>query len=226
MSDIRPDDPESIRGMFERLAPEYDLLNSILTLGLVHSWRRAAVRAAGAGPGDHVLDVCTGTGRTLGELRSAVAPGGLAVGLDFSPAMLSRATGVRVLGDALRLPFRDRVFDAVVSTFALRDVADQRACISEMARVTRSGGRLSLLDIGRPGTPVLRIGFDVWFRGVAPVVAGAFGHGESHRFLVRSLDYLPPPDDLRDRMFDAGIADPEWRDLSLGAARLFWGRIA
>jgi demethylmenaquinone methyltransferase/2-methoxy-6-polyprenyl-1,4-benzoquinol methylase len=210
--------------MFTRLAPDYDRLNRLLTFGLVGSWRRAMVRAAEVRPGDRVLDVCAGTGASLAEVRRAAGPSGLAVGVDFTPAMLARADGHRVLGDALRLPFPDDAFDAAVSAFALRDVADQRRCIEEMVRVTRPGGGLALLEVGRPARQPLRAGFDVWFRGAVPRIGALFGQGESHRFLARSIGYLPAPGDLVRMMERAGVDRAAVRDLTLGAARVFWGR--
>jgi demethylmenaquinone methyltransferase / 2-methoxy-6-polyprenyl-1,4-benzoquinol methylase len=218
-----PQDPDSIRRMFAGLAPDYDRLNTLLTFGLVRSWQRALAGAARLRAGHRVLDVCSGTGRTLAELRPAVGPDGLAVGLDFTVEMLRRARGTRVLGDALRLPFPDETFDAAVSGFALRDVRDQDGMIAEMVRVTRRGARVALLEVGRPVHQPFRLGFDLWFRGVVPKVAAMFGQGESHRFLVRSLTYLPEPDDLVAIMEGAGLEAVRWRDLSLGAARLFAG---
>lgn len=209
--------------MFARLAPDYDRLNAALTFGLVRGWRRALVREARVGPGGRVVDVCTGTGQTLAEVRRRLGPGGVAVGVDFTPEMLARATGLRVLGDALRLPLPDASFDAAVSAFALRDVADQRMLVREMARVTRAGGRVAILEIGRPRAAPLRLGFDAWFRGAVPRIAAAVGHGESHRFLVRSVAYLPEPAELGRWMAEEGLEDVTWRDLSLGAARLFAG---
>ena len=224
MSGIRPDRPATIRAMFERLAPDYDRLNTVLTFGLDRSWRRAMVRAADVRRGDRVLDVCAGTGRSLEAVRRAIGPEGIAVGLDFTEAMLRRAGGPRVLGDALRLPFPDRCFDASVSAFAVRDVADQRGLFDEMARVTRPGGGVGILEVGGPRNRAARLGFDLWFRGAVPRVAAAFGQGEAHRFLVRSVEYLPDPARLLRMMVAAGLEDPEARDLSLGAARVFWGR--
>lgn len=223
--EIRPDDPASIRRMFSRLAPDYDRLNDLLTFGLVRSWRRALVDAVGLRLGERVLDVGTGTGGTLDEARRRVGPGGMAVGVDFTPAMLARARGLRVLGDALRLPFPAGAFDAVVSSFVLRDVADQRTSLAEMARVARPGGRVGILEIGRPRGPLFRAGFDLWFRGAVPRVAAAFGQGESHRFLVRSLAFLPGPDELCRTMEAMGLSDVRWRPLTLGAASVFVGRV-
>lgn len=209
--------------MFERLAPDYDRLNTALTFGLVGGWRRALIEAAGIRPGARVVDVCAGTGQTLGLVEVAVGPSGLAVGVDFTPAMLARARGRRLLGDALQLPFGDGAFDAAVSAFALRDVADQRRMIEEMVRVTAPEGRVGLLEIGRPRRQPFRLGFDVWFRGAVPRLAALAGQAESHRFLVRSLAYLPEPEALVAAMAASGLDSVRWRELSLGAARLFWG---
>lgn len=210
--------------MFTDLAPDYDRLNGVLTLGQVGRWRLAMVRAAGIRPGHRVVDVCAGTGASLAAVRDAVGARGLAVGVDFTAAMLARATGHRVLADALRLPFDDAVFDAAVSAFALRDVADQRACVSEMVRVTRPGGGVAILEVGRPRRQPLRAGFDLWFRGLVPRVGAAFGQGEAHRFLARSIAYLPEPDALLGMLRAEGLEDVEARDLTLGAARVFRGR--
>lgn len=222
--EIRPDHPGSIREMFTALAPDYDRLNAVLTLGRVRSWRRAMVRAAGIRQGHRVVDVCAGTGASLAAVREAVGTEGLAVGVDFTVAMLKRATGHRVLGDALRLPFGDGAFDAAVSAFALRDVADQRTCIAEMVRVTRPGGGVAILEVGRPRRQPLRAGFDLWFHGAVPRLGAAFGQGESHRFLARSISYLPEPDALLAMLREAGLVGASARDLTLGAARVFRGR--
>lgn len=211
--------------MFASLAPSYDRLNGLLTFGLVHTWRRELVRAAGLEPSHRVIDVCTGTGKVLAEVDRVVGPGGMAVGVDFTPEMLHRAVGRRVLADGLRLPFEDDTFDAAVSAFALRDVADQHLLVVEMVRVTRPGGRVAILEIGRPRGRLARTGFDVWFRGAVPRVAALFGQGESHRFLVRSLDYLPAAPLLARLLEDAGAWGVGWRDLTLGAARLHVGRV-
>ncbi len=210
--------------MFERLAPNYDRLNTLLTFGLDRGWRRAMVREAGIGPGDRVLDVGAGTGRSLAEVRRAVGPGGLAVGVDFTEAMLRRAVGVRVLADALVLPFPDSVFDAVVSAFVLRDVADQRRMLEEMARVVKPEGRVAILEIGRPTWRPARAGFDLWFRGAVPRVAALLGQGESHRFLVRSVDYLPDSRELIDMLRSVGFADVRQHELALGTTHVFAGR--
>jgi demethylmenaquinone methyltransferase/2-methoxy-6-polyprenyl-1,4-benzoquinol methylase len=224
VSGIRPDRPATIKAMFETLAPHYDRLNTLLTFGLDRSWRRAMVRAAGVKPGERVLDVCAGTGRSLDAVRSMVGPDGLAVGVDFTEAMLRRARGPRVLGDALRLPFAAGSFDASVSAFAVRDVADQRRLLEEMARVTAPGGGVALLEVGGPRNRAARLGFELWFRRAVPRVADAFGQGEAHRFLVRSVEYLPEPEALLGMMENAGLEGAGCRDLSLGAARVFWAR--
>lgn len=210
--------------MFTDLAPDYDRLNTLLTLGRVRSWRRAMIRAAGIRSGHRVLDVCAGTGASLAAVREAVGPRGAAVGVDFTAAMLEHAEGHRVMGDALRLPFGDEVFDAAVSAFALRDVADQGRSIAEMVRVTRPGGAVAILEVGRPSRQPLRAGFDLWFQGAVPRLGALFGQGESHRFLARSIAYLPEPDVLLGMLGEEGLIEVAYRDLTLGAARVFSGR--
>lgn len=222
--EIRPDDPGSIRRMFRELAPDYDRLNSVLTFGLVHRWRRALVRTLGAGPGGRYVDVCAGTGMSTRAVRRAAGEEAVVVGVDFTPEMLERSDGLRVLGDALRLPFPDGTFDGAISSFALRDIADPVASLGEMARVLRPGGRLGILEIGRPRSALPRAGFDVWFRGAVPRVAGAFGHRRSHDFLVRSVRYLPPPEELCRELERLGLVEVGWRPLTLGAASLFVAR--
>jgi len=209
--------------MFARLAPDYDRLNTLLTFGLDRRWRRALVEAVGVGSGHRVLDVGAGTGRSLAEVQRAVGPSGVAVGVDFTEPMLRRARGHRVLANALRLPFPARTFDASVSAFALRDVQDQQVMLEEMGRVTRPRGRLGILEIGRPTGRLCRAGFDGWFRGAVPRIASAFGQGEAHRFLVRSVAYLPSPAGLETMLAAAGVRDIRRKELTLGAAQLLWG---
>src|SRR5947209_15046851 len=161
--------PGDVAAMFDGIAPRYDLLNDILSLGQVRLWRRAVARITGAGPGDRVLDLAAGTGTST---LTFTATGADAVACDFSLGMLqaghsrgaaklpreregsggdrsSRDSRGRLgwaAGDALRLPFRDEAFDAVTISFGLRNVADTVAALAEMRRVTRPGGRLVVCE--------------------------------------------------------------------------------
>jgi demethylmenaquinone methyltransferase/2-methoxy-6-polyprenyl-1,4-benzoquinol methylase len=146
--------PADVAAMFDAVAERYDLLNDVLSLGQDRLWRRFVARAVAARPGERVLDLAAGTGTSS---RTFTTAGAYCVACDFSLGMLQAgarkaATGRRrggragpvrfVAGDALRLPFRDRAFDAVTSSFGLRNVADPGAALAEMLRVTAPGGRL------------------------------------------------------------------------------------
>lgn len=151
--------PEAIREMFAALVPYYDRSNTLLTFGLHHWWRWQAVRRSGARPGMAVLDCATGTGDMALALWRRVGPRGRVVGLDFCSAMLERARqkaqrrGAHiewVYADCLALPFADRSFDISSIAFGIRNVQDLLACLREMSRVVRSGGRVVVLELGQP----------------------------------------------------------------------------
>jgi demethylmenaquinone methyltransferase/2-methoxy-6-polyprenyl-1,4-benzoquinol methylase len=212
--------------MFDGVAGRYDLLNLILSLGLDHAWRRAAARAAATRPGHVVLDLGCGTG----DLSAALARRGVRViGLDASAGMLSEAAartlrGVDLLrGSAFRLPFHDGVFGAVASAFVLRNLDDLPAAFRELARVTRPGGRLALVDITEPPWRVLRRGFDAYFRMAAPALGALGGHAGEYRYLVRSVAHLPPATDLCADLRRAGFDRVRARPLTGGVVTLFTG---
>src|SRR4051794_1767155 len=141
-----------VRAMFDRIARVYDLINSVMTAGLHHKWRRRAADLADVGPGDRVLDVATGTGDLAIELASRVAPDGEVVGSDFSEEMLSfarkKAPGERFeWGNALDLPYTDGEFAAATVGFGARNFSDLDRGLAEMARVVKPGGHVVILEI-------------------------------------------------------------------------------
>jgi demethylmenaquinone methyltransferase/2-methoxy-6-polyprenyl-1,4-benzoquinol methylase len=161
-------EPDSVRGMFDRIAPVYDSMNRVMTVGLDRRWRKLAVREA-VWPGDRVLDACCGTGDLAVE---AERQGGRVVGLDFSERMLERARRKSgaiewIQGDALALPFDDEAFDAATVGFGVRNLVDLEAGLRELARVVRPGGKVAVLEITRP-TGILRPFFGLWFDVLVP----------------------------------------------------------
>jgi demethylmenaquinone methyltransferase/2-methoxy-6-polyprenyl-1,4-benzoquinol methylase len=211
-----------VRAMFDSIAPRYDLLNRVLTLGRDVAWRRRAVASLSLEPGALVLDVACGTGDLCRDLGRA---GYVAIGLDFSAGMLARARAGAPLvqADALALPVGDRRALGVTCGFALRNVADIGLLFDEFARVLRSGGRLAVVETGEPRSALLRAGHRVYFRRVVPVIGGLLSDRDAYEWLPRSSAYLPPPKALVEMLCERGFADVGVRSLGLGAAQLITG---
>jgi demethylmenaquinone methyltransferase / 2-methoxy-6-polyprenyl-1,4-benzoquinol methylase len=218
--------------MFDRIAPVYDLMNSVMSAGIDARWRRAALAAARLGPAMRVLDVACGTGVLTRMAANAIAPGGTALGIDLSERMLKRASrarstsGVAIeyrLGDALALPVEDAGFDAVLIGFGLRNLPDYAAGLREMARAARPGGRIVVLEIAVPRASLPRIAFRTWFERVVPVVGRLIGGGNAYRYLPLSLDTYPEPEQVAGLMREIGLTNVRWRWLTSAMATLHVG---
>lgn len=225
-------DAALVRAMFTRIARRYDLMNTLMTGGRHHAWRRGVARAAVAAPPGTILDVATGTGdlalavRTLDGARTIV-------GADFSEGML-RAARVKLAArrarlpllaaDALALPFADASFACVTSAFLLRNLADLGRGLEEMRRVTRRGGRVVSLEIVRPAAPVWGRLFGAWFRSVVPAMGALVaGDRQAYAYLPRSVDRFLTAADLARAMERAGLRDVHWRAMGLGTVALHVG---
>lgn len=211
--------------MFDRIAPRYDLLNDIISLGLDRWWRRSAARALHVEPGSRVLDLGCGTGK-LGALLAR--RGCEVVGVDVSSEMLSRARrgsgsgGQRfVLASAFHLPFPHAAFQGAASGFVLRNLRDLPAAFAELARVLAPGSRIAMVDLTEPPNRAVRWGFDAYFGTVAPALGRVAGQGEAYRYLVRSLGQIPPAPRVRAMLADAGFVASAVRPLTAGTATLF-----
>ena len=204
-----------IRGMFDRIAGVYDLMNSAMTVGLHHRWRERAADLAGLEAGDSALDVCCGTGDLALELARRTGPEGRVIGSDFSERMLDLARekaaerhtpGVRFeWGDALSLPYDDGSFDAVTVGFGVRNLADLERGVAELVRVLTPGGRLVILEITQPRRPPLSIFFSVWFDRAVPLLGTLAGDRDAYSYLPDSVKSFPPPEGLALIMDRAGL---------------------
>lgn len=209
-----------VQAMFDRVAPRYDLANTVLSLGRDAHWRRIA--AAAAEPvGAAVLDVAAGTGPLSRELSERGATE--VVALDLSERMVGvgasrSAPRVRYLaGDALRLPFPDRVFDAVTIGFGLRNLPDVRAGLEEFARVTRPGGRLVVLEFSRPTWgPFRRLYTNYLLRALPRIAAVVSPAPDAYRYLADSILLWPDQDELAAGIASAGWHEVTYRDLTGG----------
>jgi demethylmenaquinone methyltransferase / 2-methoxy-6-polyprenyl-1,4-benzoquinol methylase len=215
--------PESVRGMFDRIAPVYDAMNHVMTAGLDRRWRKLAAEEV-VWPGDRVLDSCCGTGDLA---VAAERRGGRVVGLDFSEKMLERARRKSgaiewVQGDALALPFGDGEFDAATVGFGVRNLADLEGGLRELARVLRPGGKAAILEITRP-RGILKPFFRLWFDGVVPVLGRVLPGGEAYTYLPASVRRFPGPDDLSALLEAAGFEDVRYRMLGGGIVALHVG---
>jgi demethylmenaquinone methyltransferase/2-methoxy-6-polyprenyl-1,4-benzoquinol methylase len=201
-----------VRAMFDRIAGVYDLMNSVMTAGLHHQWRSRAVDLARVGPGSRALDVATGTGDLAVELARRGAD---VVGSDFSEGMLDRA---RVKdpsitwewGDAQALPYADATFDAVTVGFGARNFSDLDRGLSEMARVTKPGGRVVVLEITTPTKPPLSTFFRLWFDRIVPGLGKLAGDSEAYTYLPNSVKRFPGPEALGGALVRAGLEDVRW----------------
>jgi demethylmenaquinone methyltransferase / 2-methoxy-6-polyprenyl-1,4-benzoquinol methylase len=209
----------AVRGMFDAIAPRYDLVNRIMTFRMDVGWRRRTVRALGLPVGDTVVDLACGTGDLCRELAiQAYRP----IGADLSFGMLAaaRTTAPLVHGDALRLPLPDGSVDGVTCGFALRNFAALPPFFAELARIVRPGGRIALLEVAEPPNRLLRFGHGIYFGRVVPLVGGLLSDPAAYRYLPRSVAYLPEPQAMLADLEAAGFDAVDRQLLSVGIAQL------
>jgi demethylmenaquinone methyltransferase/2-methoxy-6-polyprenyl-1,4-benzoquinol methylase len=231
---ISPDKtPDRIAGMFDAIAPRYDLLNHVLSAGVDRRWRALAIRSLNLTGRETVLDVCTGTADVALQARRAGPAAARVVGVDFAGAMLAygrrkvreagedrRITLVR--GDAANLPVRDGSVDAVTVAFGIRNVErPERAC-AEMARALRPGGRLAILEFGVPRLPGVSTLYLWYFKYLLPRVGRLVsGHTAAYSYLPASVGTFPPPAAFMAILEEAGFSSVRADSLTLGIVYLY-----
>lgn len=205
-----------VEDLFAAIAPRYDLINDLQSFGLHRLWKRRLIRLAGIRPGELALDVCCGTGDVAFALAAA---GATVTGFDFSEPMLAvarnraravapGASPVFQQGDALNLPFADASFDVVTISYGLRNLADFDRGVRELSRVLRPGGRLLVLDFGKPDNAFWRWGYFQYLRWLVPIFGRLFcGDGDTHGYILESLKKYPAQ-----RGVDAKLAELGWSE--------------
>jgi demethylmenaquinone methyltransferase / 2-methoxy-6-polyprenyl-1,4-benzoquinol methylase len=215
--------PDAVRRMFDRIAPVYDVMNRVMTIGLDQRWRRITAQSV-VHPGDRVLDAACGTGDlALAALRA----GGVVTGLDFSERMLERARRKSpavdwVHGDLTALPFEDESFEAATVGFGVRNVDDLERAFAELRRVLTGGGRVGILEITRPNGP-LRLFYALWFDRLVPLLGKLLPGGAAYSYLPASVRRFPGPDELAGLLRDAGFEEVRYRTFAGGIVALHTG---
>jgi demethylmenaquinone methyltransferase / 2-methoxy-6-polyprenyl-1,4-benzoquinol methylase len=227
-----PDKGPAVAAMFDRIAPRYDRLNRLLSLGIDRAWRREAVREALADAPARVLDVATGTGDLALMLKRA-RPACDVTAIDFSDAMLAiaaaKAARARLdlslrRADALALPFDDGAFDALTVAYGVRNFADVERGLAEMRRVVRRGGRVVVLEFPPPPPNVAGRALRWYGRRVMPTIGGWIsGDPSAYAYLPASTEAFLTPAELSAALAAAGFAAVRHRLQSLGVSALHVG---
>jgi len=233
---VSPEEKTSrVRGVFDSVADNYDLMNDLMSGGMHRLWKRFALAQTGLRPGQHALDVASGTGDLGAGLARQVGRQGLAVLADINREMLSRgrdrlidrglAAQVRfVIANAECLPFPDRSFDCVTIGFGLRNVTDKAAALASMRRILRPGGRLLVLEFSKPTLEALRPAYDVYSFDILPRLGGIVaGDAASYRYLAESIRMHPDQASLAAMLREAGFDDARWYNLAGGIVALHVG---
>ncbi len=226
------DKARRVAGVFESVAPRYDLMNDLMSLGLHRAWKAFAVAMSGVREGDHVLDVAGGSGDLALALARRVGPTGEVWLTDVNRAMLEAGRD-RLLDDGMilplaqcdgeRLPFRAATFDCVTVAFGLRNMTRKEAALAEMRRVLRPGGRLLVLEFSKVWKP-LEKAYDWYSFKVLPWLGRRVAKDEAaYRYLAESIRMHPDQEALRMAMERAGLEDVEYFNLAAGIVALHRG---
>lgn len=207
----------AIKGMFDRIAPTYDLLNHTLSFSIDKGWRRRAIKEMCLKEGDLVLDLAAGTG-DMGLLALQLCRNCNVVGIDLSSNMLRLAQKKRdkkgdgvpyslVSGDSYSLPFRDETFDSAMVSFGIRNMEDIPMALVQIRRVLKAGGTLAILEFAMPRNPFARLVYSAYFKGLLPIVGRIIsGDGSAYRYLPGSINSFFSAEEMDTMITESGFS--------------------
>ena len=226
---------EKIQEMFDSVAPSYDRLNHIMSLGVDRIWRRKAMREIVDGSQQRILDVACGTGDSTIAIAKSAGSGTRVTGVDISDGMMSLVMekacheGVHdriklLKADAEALPFQDGSFHRVFCAFGIRNFEHKDIALQEFLRVLATGGKAVILELSVPDNRRLRRLYDVYFMHILPFIGGLIsGNRQAYKYLPASVHAFPAPPVFCDMMRTAGFTDVSFRTFTLGLCRLYIG---
>ena len=223
---------QRVARVFDSVAARYDLMNDLMSMGLHRVWKAVAISQANVRPGQHVLDVASGTGDLALAFAKRVGPHGRVVMSDINGQMLTRGRNrlidrgcpvESVVCDAEHLPFPDASFDLVTVAFGLRNMTDKQAALAEMARVLKPGGQCLVLEFSKVAAPLEKI-YDLYSFKVLPWLGQKIARDEaSYRYLAESIRMHPGPKELAEMLSSAGFDIVRYQTMSAGVVALHQG---
>jgi demethylmenaquinone methyltransferase/2-methoxy-6-polyprenyl-1,4-benzoquinol methylase len=224
-----------VREMFDRIAPQYDFLNRLLSLRRDVFWRQALLESLNLTPGARVLDAACGTADVALAIVRYAPQGVRIVGADFSLAMLalarqkSNATGCQdaiclAAADVLHAPFGPEKFDVVTMAFGIRNIQNKSAALKGLYTLIKPGGRLAILELVTPPKGLLRQAYLIYFNRFLPLIGRFFSrHNYAYTYLPNSVSHFPSPEEFARQMKNAGFVSVRFKPMTLGIAVLFIG---